>query len=539
MNNRNAKSSGSQPEPRRCAVYTRKSTSMGLEQEFNSLDAQREACEQYISNRAHDGWQLVSEPYDDGGFTGANIARPAFQKLLDHIDAGKVDVVVVYKVDRLSRSLLDFAKVMDHFSQKGVALVSITQNFSTADAMGRLTLNMLMSFAEFEREMIAERTRDKIAAARRKGKWTGGQVPLGYDVEDKKLVVNEVEAPLVEQIFELYERYQSALAVAKQLNALGHLTKQATSKNSKNCGGKPWNKNAVLRVLKNGVYAGFMPYGDELHDGEHVAIIDKNRFNRIGESLEQNQKCGRRYGNNPDYLLRGILRCGTCECAMTPSSTRKKGMVYRYYRCINRDKRNNKQCDTASIPAGAIEDFVVERIRNASIDGALARQVAESLKARVETKRNQLNDDRAKLPRRIAKLSDEARQLVDKLANTDGATAILVEDRINQVSEALNQAESRLQQVEKAIHELAGVELEGKWLAESTANFNVVWEAMTPMNRVRLITILVKSVVIDEKTDTVTVEMTDLLNADGINDTENGDVPTVNQHRGAAMEATV
>lgn len=187
---------------RRCAIYTRKSTTMGLEQEFNSLHAQREACEAYT--RSQPGWQLVPETYDDGGFTGANIERPAFQRLMADVEAGKIDIIVVYKVDRLSRSLLDFAKVMERLNASGASFVSVTQNFSTADAMGRLTLNVLMSFAEFEREMIGERTRDKIAASRRKGKWTGGPVPFGYVAKDKKLVLNEGEAEIVREAFRVY-----------------------------------------------------------------------------------------------------------------------------------------------------------------------------------------------------------------------------------------------------------------------------------------------------------------------------------------------
>jgi len=233
-------------EVKRCAVYTRKSTTAGLDQEFNSLDAQRETCAQYVRNQACLGWQLSSEIYDDGGFTGANIERPAFTRLMQDVEAGKIDVVVVYKVDRLSRSLLDFAKVMDRFNRAGAAFVSVTQNFSTADAMGRLTLNMLMSFAEFEREMIAERTRDKIAASRRKGKWTGGSSPLGYDVVDRKLVVNEVEAALVRRIYDLYLDKRSAVAVAQALNAEHRTTKHHIASNGNSRGARDWDKNSVL-----------------------------------------------------------------------------------------------------------------------------------------------------------------------------------------------------------------------------------------------------------------------------------------------------
>ena len=221
MTGRGNGATGAGQDIRRAAIYTRKSTAAGLEQDFNSLDAQREACEQYIRSRERDCWHLLPNAYEDGGFTGANINRPGFQRLLTDIEAGKIDVVVVYKVDRLSRSLLDFAQVMERFNRAGAAFVSVTQNFSTADAMGRLTLNMLMSFAEFEREMIAERTRDKIAASRRKGKWTGGSVPLGYQVLDKKLVVDEMEAVVVREVFDIYLEHGSALEVARILNERG------------------------------------------------------------------------------------------------------------------------------------------------------------------------------------------------------------------------------------------------------------------------------------------------------------------------------
>jgi site-specific DNA recombinase len=250
-------------ETRRCVIYTRKSTSVGLDQDFNSLDAQREACAAYIQRQP--GWILV-ETYDDGGYTGANIDRPAFQRLLADIDAGRVgavlgqiDVVVSYKVDRLSRSLLDFAKIMERFNAAGASFVSVTQNFSTADAMGRLTLNVLMSFAEFEREMISERTRDKIAASRRRGKWTGGPVPLGYSVIDKKLVVNELEAVLVREIFALYHEHRSTLMVARVLNERQEMTKRHSAQNGHLRKPRPWAQPDIVRILKNPVHAGTWP----------------------------------------------------------------------------------------------------------------------------------------------------------------------------------------------------------------------------------------------------------------------------------------
>jgi site-specific DNA recombinase len=346
------------PETRRCAIYTRKSTSVGLEQDFNSLDAQREACAAYIQKQP--GWTLVDERYDDGGFTGANIERPAFQRLLADIDERKIDVVVVYKVDRLSRSLLDFAKLMERFGAGGTSFVSVTQNFSTADAMGRLTLNMLMSFAEFEREMIGERTRDKIAAARRKGKWTGGPIPFGYTVKEKRLVVNDDEAVLVREIFALYLEQRSALAVARILN---QRRLSSTSDGADAGKSRSWTKADVLRLIRTPVYGGYIRSHGEFYDGEHEALVDRETFSRAGSLLNVAARTTNDPSRNPDYILRGLLRCACCGSAFTPASTRRGRTEYRYYRCIRRDKEGKEACPSSPLPADAIEAYVIERLR--------------------------------------------------------------------------------------------------------------------------------------------------------------------------------
>jgi site-specific DNA recombinase len=258
----------------RCAIYTRKSTEDGLEQEFNSLDAQREAGEAYIKSQKHEGWDCLPAKYDDGGFTGANMDRPALRRLLADIEAGKVDCVVVYKVDRLSRSLLDFARIMATFEGHKVSFVSVTQAFNTATSMGRLILNVLLSFAQFEREMISERTRDKIAAARRKGKWSGGMPVLGYTVNETKLVVDKREAEIVRQIFDLYLEKQSLLAVVQELQRRGWRTKRWTTRKGRARGGRPFDKGSLYHLLTNSVYVGKVRYKDEVHGGEHKAIVD-------------------------------------------------------------------------------------------------------------------------------------------------------------------------------------------------------------------------------------------------------------------------
>jgi len=246
----------------RCAIYTRKSTEEGLEQEYNSLDAQRDAGEAYIKSQQHEGWVCLPSQYDDGGFTGANMDRPAMRRLLADIEAGKIDCVVVYKVDRLSRSLLDFARIMETFDRQNVSFVSVTQAFNTASSMGRLILNVLLSFAQFEREMISERTRDKIAATRRKGKWSGGMPILGYTVVQTKLVVDEDEAERVRQIFQMYLKFQSLLAVVKELNSRGGRTKRWTTRKGSVRGGRLFNKNSLYQLVTNIYYIGKVIYRD-------------------------------------------------------------------------------------------------------------------------------------------------------------------------------------------------------------------------------------------------------------------------------------
>jgi len=499
--------------PKRVAVYTRKSTSAGLEQDFNSLDAQREACDNYARSQAHLGWKLVAEKYDDGGFTGANLERPAFQRLLADIDAGRIDVVVVYKVDRLSRSLLDFARVMERFNRAGVAFVSVTQNFSTADAMGRLTLNMLMSFAEFEREMIAERTRDKVAAARRRGKWTGGPVPLGYDVKEKKLVVNELEAVLVREVFALYLANRSTLAVARELNARKHTTKHHRTGSGRIQGGRRWKKGDVLRTLRNPVYAGLMGCGSEVHQGEHPAIVDRETFAKARELLEENRCMRKDHGRNAEYFLRGIIFC-QCGAAFTPGSTRRGEREYRYYRCVTRDKEGKEACPAAPLPAGAIEEYVVERVREAIGNGGFADEVAATAEARIDAKRAALAVARKELPGKIAALSADGRALVDGTRGVEGRARALLDERLKEVGEQLARAEARLAEVQRETAALDAVEVETGWVVRCLAEFTAIWDVLTPLNRGRLVRSIIERIEVDEPANRITVAFAPLGGGD-------------------------
>ena len=363
---------GTPKAPVRCAIYTRKSSEEGLEQEFNSLDAQRESGQAYIHSQAHEGWVGVPMQYDDGGFTGGNMDRPALKRLLADIAAGKVDMVVTYKIDRLSRSLLDFAKMMDVFEQHHVSFVSVTQQFSSATSMGRLVLNVLLSFAQFEREIIGERTRDKIAAARRKGKWSGGMPLLGYDVDPKgsKLVVNEAEAQRVRAIFELYLQHKALLPVVEELERRGWKNKQWTTRKGRPRGGVAFHRTNAYHLLTRVAYVGRIKYKNETHPGEHQAIVDPDVWQQVQAILRSH---GQRdpVRHRSGALLQGLLRCVPCGCLLGPTFCLKKQTTrYRYYRCSAALKRGAKTCPSRSVPAEAIEQFVLDQVRLLANDPA-------------------------------------------------------------------------------------------------------------------------------------------------------------------------
>jgi DNA invertase Pin-like site-specific DNA recombinase len=338
---------------RRCAVYTRKSTDEGLEKEFNSLDAQRESCEAYIASQRSEGWVLVHDRYDDGGVSGGTLERPALKRLLADIEAGLVDVVVVYKIDRLSRSLMDFAKLVQIFDQNEVTFVSVTQSFNTTTSMGRLTLNILLSFAQFEREVIGERVRDKIAASRARGMWMGGPVPLGYRVENRKLLLDETAAATVRRVFEGFAEIGSATRLLPILRAEGLLTKH----------GRPFDKGAVYKLLANRVYLGEAVHKGKSYPGEHSAIIPQALWNQVHEIMASNphMRAGLARNRSP-ALLRGLI-FGPDGRALSPTHTRKQGRLYRYYVSQSVLKGGADDAPYRRLPAGEIEALVLDQLR--------------------------------------------------------------------------------------------------------------------------------------------------------------------------------
>jgi DNA invertase Pin-like site-specific DNA recombinase len=355
----------------RCAIYTRKSSDEGLEQDFNSLDAQHEACEAFIVSQKHEGWAVLPALYDDGGFSGGTMERPALQRLLADVASGQIDVVVVYKIDRLTRSLLDFARIVETFDGRDVSFVSVTQQFNTTTSMGRLTLNVLLSFAQFEREITGERIRDKIAASKKKGMWMGGQPPLGYDVRDRKLIVNEPEADTVRMIFHRYLDLKSVRALKESLDASGMVSKMRTASDGSTYGGRPIATGPLYHLLQNRIYRGEIVHRDKSYPGEHPAIVDDGLWDAVQTVLAGN-RVDRANGTTAKApsILAGTLFDASGE-RMTPSHAVKRGRRYRYYvsqPLLSAGTRSMKSGQR--IPAASLEALVTGRIGDWLIDGA-------------------------------------------------------------------------------------------------------------------------------------------------------------------------
>ena len=353
----------------RCAVYTRKSSEEGLDMEFNSLDAQREACEAYVTSQKAEGWVALRDHYDDGGFSGGTLDRPALKQLISDIEAGLIDVIVVYKIDRLSRSLMDFARLVEVFDRNNVTFVSVTQAFNTTTSMGRLTLNILLSFAQFEREVIGERIRDKFAASRKRGMWMGGFVPMGYDVKDRKLVVNEAEAATVRMIFERFAALGSASTLARALQA----------EDVRNKRGKRIDKGFIYKLFGSRVYLGEAVHKGTSYPGEHDAIISQDLWDRVHAILKQSPRDRRaKNRSSSEALLKGLIFTDT-GTAMTPTYTRKGERLYHYYTSM--DLIRNRETGGAGpmrLAAAMVDGAVIAEMRRIIGSPEVATRVIEA-----------------------------------------------------------------------------------------------------------------------------------------------------------------
>ncbi|MDP2373279.1 recombinase family protein [Reyranella sp.] len=406
------------PVVRRCAIYTRKSTEEGLDQAFNSLDAQREACEAYIKSQAHEGWKLVKTAYDDGGFSGGSMERPAVKRLMTDLKQRLIDIVVVYKVDRLTRSLADFAKIVEILDGHGASFVSVTQQFNTTSSMGRLTLNVLLSFAQFEREVTGERIRDKIAASKRNGMWMGGTTPIGYDARDRQLMVNEAEAETVRLIYGRYLELGCVSALAADLRDSGIVSKAKVSKKGNHYGGQPLGRGALYHLLQNRLYRGMVVHKGEAHPGQHPAIVPQELWDEVQQALAGNRVEHRRArSTGSPHLLIGRLRDDGGNL-MIPTYTRKaNGQQYRYYASPGLIPGSKGEAGSiARIPAGAIEGLVESEIRRRLPEGERKRWEALPPAERVNRLRSMIASAVIKVDEVVITLTEDGGRAVQSSA---------------------------------------------------------------------------------------------------------------------------
>jgi site-specific DNA recombinase len=480
----------------RCAIYTRKSTEEGLDQSFNTLDAQREAGEAFVNAQRHEGWVVLPQKYDDGGYTGANMDRPALQRLLADVESGMANCVVVYKVDRLTRSLLDFAKIMEVLDKCGATFVSVTQQFNTTSSLGRLTLNILLSFAQFEREMISERTRDKMGAARRRGKWVGGNLILGYDVAPQggALIVNQEEAQRVREIFALYLEFGSLIPVVEDLDLRGWRMKAWTTQEGRNVGGKPISKTTLYNLLTNMTYIGKVNYRGEVYEGEHERIIDDGIWNEVQTMLSRNgRRGGRNIGNKHGALLKSLVRCATCDVGMIHTYVEKKNKIYRYYVCIKAHQRGWAQCETRCVSAPALETAVMQQLRgigtNPTIMQKVLRQIEEHRRKDVLAAAN----ERVEVRRELQKTTEEIRSVLP-----DGSSAT----RIAELQDRAARLSVRLAEIQQQLTEAPANPTD---LQSALHAFDPLWEQLSTWEQERFIHTLVEQIRYNGKTGTVTL----------------------------------
>jgi site-specific DNA recombinase len=354
---------------KRCAIYTRKSTDEGLDQDYNSLEAQRDAGLAFVTSQRSEGWTVVQDGYDDGGYSGGNVERPALKRLLEDIEAGRIDIVVVYKIDRLTRSLPDFAKLVDVFDRNGVSFVSVTQQFNTTTSMGRLTLNILLSFAQFEREVTGERIRDKIAASKAKGMWMGGTPPLGYDVLERKLVVNEPEADLVRDIFRRYAEHGSAAQLVRELEIEGRTTKAWQTQTGNFREGRPIDQQFIFALLRNRIYLGEIQHKGAPHAGQHAAIVSQELWNAAHAFIERRKQGPREGRIKHPALLAGLLYAPDGQLMVHNYTRKKNGRAYRYYvPYLEKRRRAGATLQPGAprlgpLPAAEIEQVVLEQVQ--------------------------------------------------------------------------------------------------------------------------------------------------------------------------------
>jgi len=491
------------PAVTRCAIYCRQSVEERGGNGFGSLEAQRDKGEAYVTLFPEKHWEIVPTEYSDPGFSGATLDRPALTRLRADIAAGKIDCVVVYRSDRLSRSIRDFLELMEEFDRHEVTFVSVSEQFDTSTPGGRMHRNMLLMFAQYEREVIAERTRDKVHAARRKGKFTGGGLILGFDrhPDGGRLVVNETEARRVRKIFRLFEEHPSLVETVKELNRRGWTLKRWTTKQGREYGGGPFDVHSLRRMLSNFAYRGQVLFRGTVYDGEHDGIVDQETWDRVQDLLKNGRNGPRRPGSRCTSLLAGILRCAPCDSAMTPTYSQKGRVRYRYYLCLKAHLRGWDSCPSKSVSAKKIEKFVVDKIRGVGRDPELVARTVEVAGRQLTTRKTELESEAKRLRGELEKAHADLRTTL-RAVPRDGrpgrrdATAR---------EESIRALEERLATVVEEAAVLEGQRIDPADLQAGLAAFEPVWSHLEPAEQARVMQLLIERIDYDGGTGNLAI----------------------------------
>ncbi len=487
-------------ETKWCAIYTRKSTDENLDSGFTSLDAQKEYCESFVKSREGEGWRVFPVDYNDPGFSGGNMDRPALKRLLMDAKQAKFHVVVCYKYDRLSRNTKDFLHILDIFDKHGAAFVSGTQPIDTTSSVGRLMRSILMDFAQFERELISERTKDKRAAMAKKGKWPGGYPVLGYDYnpETKSLDVNSKEAKTVREMFETYLQTKSLSAAAKILNAKGCRLKEWVTKGGNKKGGRRFIKTNLSYLLRNPIYTGTVRHGDQLYDGEHDAILDEDIFNRVQRQLAKNGEKNKSPNQDKhNFLLRGLVRCACCRSQMSPNFAYSKGKKYFYYKCVSVNKMDKDACKVGSVSARELEKLVVERLGFLGRSEMVVKQIVERAQRSSIDKLGPKKQEKSLLAAELGKTDGEARNLVSVLAEKGVASEKyrFIMDRLGELEEKAKELKAKIERTDQEIQDLEQRQINADVIRHNLLTFSKVFNRLSPIKQRELTALLVQEVV--------------------------------------------
>lgn len=473
----------------RCVCYTRKSHEEGLEQSYNSLDAQRESVENYVASQKSNGWVLLPEHYDDGGFSGGNMERPALKQLLADVEAGKLDIIVVYKMDRLSRSLLDFMKLAEMLEQHNVSFVSVTQDINTSTSAGRMMLNILMTFCQYEMEICTERIKDKIAMSKRRGKHCGGPPLLGYDAdsESKKLVVNSEEAKTVKLAFELYCQLGSSKQVAIELNKRGLRTKIWTSKKKRRIHpGRYFDQSMIQRMLSNHLYIGKVHHRGEFYQGEHKAIIEQKLWDDAQKIVAENRNSIGYAKKEMESPFKGLLKCGYCGGALGITYTQRHNRRYTYYICIKDEKRAISECPLSSIPTGETDRIILQQLNAIfKTPSMLAKVYAAALEDEASEEK--------KMRERKEKLLKEQNEMRKKILKSDNAGLFELKHQLNAV-------ETEIAELEKTLSAIRECRISNRDITDAFESTDALWEELFPLERYRLARLLIERIEVTRKT---------------------------------------